>query len=156
MIAMIASSAAAIAAWFAVNFLGKPILAIREKRLQAIEAADRYFSVSFHSSDELRTTALKSLNEIGSTLRAYNREASIATRLWCRIFGYDLELAARCLFGLAEVARGQYSFSEDKRKDTLNALYVSLRATGHLSPQEIEAVHRKIAEAKGSLGARGN
>jgi hypothetical protein len=151
MITVIASSVVAIAAWFAVNFLGKPILALREKRLQAIEVAERYFSVGSHSSDEVCAAARKSLNENGCTLRAYNRESSIATRLWCWLFHYDLEGAARCLFGLAQVAGGHISVFEKMHKDTLNALYVSLGATGHLSPQEIETVNQLITEAKGNL-----
>jgi hypothetical protein len=152
MIAMIASSAVAsavaVAAWFAVNFLGKPILAIREKRLEALQFGERYSHVSSRSSDELRDTALKSLHDVGNALLAYSRERSIATRLWCWIFRYDLELAARCLFGLAEGARGEYSIPGEQRKNTLNALYVSLGATWHLSRQEIETMNRELAAVR--------
>jgi hypothetical protein len=93
------ASALAVFAWFALNFLGRPILSLREKRLEAIQVAERYSNVGFTSSDELRTAALKSLHDVGNALRAYSREASIATRLWRRLMKYDLDIAAHCLFG---------------------------------------------------------
>jgi hypothetical protein len=148
---LIGSAMAGALAWFTVNFLGKPILAIREKRLEALKTGERYSHVSSHSSDELRDRALKSLHDVGNDLQACSREGSIPTRLWCWIFHYDLELAARCLFGLAECVRGFYSISEEKRKNTVNALYVSLNATQHLSLQEIETIKQMIAEEKGNL-----
>src|SRR5579875_1220581 len=51
---LIGSAMAGALAWFTVNFLGKPILAIREKRLEALKTGERYSHVSSHSSDELR------------------------------------------------------------------------------------------------------
>ena len=152
MVTVIASSsAAAIVAWFAANFLGKPILAIREKRFEALQVGERYAHVNHMSSDTLRDTALKSMHEIGNALLAYSREQSIATRLWCWTFRYDLELAARCLFGLAEGPRGEYSISKEQRKNTLNCLFVSLGATRHLSPQEIKTVKEELAKTKAVL-----
>jgi hypothetical protein len=144
---MIESALVAVFAWLALNFLGRPVLAVREKRLEAIQVADRYSNVSFTSSDELRATAVRSLYDVACALRTYSREASIATRLWCRLMKYDLDLAARCLLGLAEGARGEYRVSEEQRKNTLNALYVSLGAMSHLTRAEIDAVRRVIAEA---------
>jgi hypothetical protein len=138
----------AIGAWFALNFLGKPILAIRESRLEALKFAERYSGVSFGSSDELRDTALKTLNNVGNTLLAYSRERSLATRTWCYLFNYDLEVAARCLFGLAEGPRGEFSISAEVRRNTLNALFISLGVTHHLSPAELVAVKKMIAEIK--------
>ncbi len=145
MTTLIVSAVAAVLAWFAVNFLGRPVLAVREKRLEAIQTAEQYFNVSLVSSVELRTTSLKSLNDVGSALRAYSREASIATQLYCHLMKYDLELAADCLFGLAKGAL-ENNISEDQRRNTLNALYVSLGATSHLTQTEIETVRRQIAE----------
>jgi hypothetical protein len=87
----------AIATWFSVNFVGKPILAIREKRREALQIAERYAFVRPWSSDDLQRPALKSLYDVGTSLRAYSREASVATRAYCRLMGYDLDMAARCL-----------------------------------------------------------
>jgi hypothetical protein len=134
-------------AWVVLNFLGRPVLAVREKRLEAIQVAERYSNVGIFSSDGLRDTALKSLHDVGTALRAYSREASIATRLYCRLMKYDLNFAARCLFGIAEGARGEFQLSEEQRKNTLNALYISLGATSHLTQAEIDTVRRAIADA---------
>jgi hypothetical protein len=61
---------------------------------------------------------------------------------------YDLDIAAHCLFGLAEGARGEYRMSEEQRRNMLNALYVSLSAASHLAHAEIDAVRREIADVK--------
>jgi hypothetical protein len=99
---MIAALVAAFpTALVALNFVGRPILALREKRLEGLQIAERYYRVDDDSSNALRDTALKSLIEAGTALRALSREASLPTRLWCKLRGYDLDLAARCLFGLA-------------------------------------------------------
>jgi hypothetical protein len=145
---VIFSVVAAVLAWFAANFLGKPVLAVREKRSEAIKTAEQYCAVGPDSSDELRTTALKSLNELGSALRACSREGSIATRLYCRLMKYDLELAACSLFGLAKCVL-EKNISENQRKNTVNGLYVSLGATSHMTQTEIETSKRHIAEAGG-------
>ncbi len=142
---VILSVVAAVLAWFATNFLGKPVLAVREKRSEAIKTAEQYCTVGPDSSDELRTIALKSLNELGSAIRACSREASIATRLYCRLMKYDLELAACCLFGLARCVV-EKNISEDQRKNTVNGLYVSLGATSHMTQTEIETSKRHITE----------
>lgn len=138
----------AVLAWFAANFLGQPILALREKRREAIQVAERYSSVSFISSEELRTTALTSFHDVSTALRAYSREGSIATRVLCRLMKYDLETAAQCLFALAEGPRGDYRITEEQRRNTLKALYVSLAATAHLTAAEIDTTRSMIAAAK--------
>jgi hypothetical protein len=148
MTSIVVSALIAIAAWFALNFFGRPILAIRESRLVALQIGERYSGVGFGSSDGLRDTALKAYNDIGNTLLAYSRERSLATRIWCYLFSYDLEVAARCLFALAEGPRGEFSINDDRRKNTLNALFISLGVKHHLSATELMAVKQMIAEAK--------
>ena len=148
MTAVIVSPILAIAAWFAVNFLGKPILALREKRLEALQIAERYSHVSISSSDALRAAALKSLNDVANALRGISREQAASTRMWCWLFGYDLEFASRCLFGLAEGPRGEYSISPVSGKVTLDALFVSLGAMSHLSPDDVAVAKREIATTK--------
>ncbi|MDE2167169.1 MAG: amidohydrolase family protein [Alphaproteobacteria bacterium] len=67
------------------------------------------------------------------------------TRAYCRLFKYDLELAAQLLFELAEGPRGEFVISPEQRKKTVNAIYYSLGATWHLSREEIGVVRREIA-----------
>lgn len=115
-----------------------------------MQIAEKYLNVNHASSDELRTTARASLNDVGTALRAYSREASFATRLWCHLWKYDLDVAAGCLFGLAQTAFGTYSISEEQRKNAITALYVSLGATRHLTQAEVDTVRRQIAEVRGA------
>ena len=143
-----------VAGWIVANFFGGPILALQEKRREALEVAERYYRVDSASSDGLRGTALKSLTGAGTALRALSCEASLATRLWCKLLGYDLDFAARCLFGLAQGARGEFRFEADSMEKTLNAFYVSLGAAGHLSPEVVKAVKRDIEIARKADEAR--
>ena len=80
-IPILASIPVAVAAWFAVNFFGRPILALREARLDALRISERYSTVVYSSSDELRSAALKALHDASNTLLAYHREHALATRL---------------------------------------------------------------------------
>jgi hypothetical protein len=77
-----ASAFVGVAAWVATNFVAKPILSLREKRLEALQIAERYLGVDFGSSDELRDRALRALIDTASALRALSRERSVAVRAW--------------------------------------------------------------------------
>jgi len=110
-----------VAGWFGTHFVAKPLLAVREKRLEALQIAERYSSVSFASSDEVRDRALRAFNDTASALRAFSRERSFAVQVWCRLFGYDLALASRCLLGLAEGPLGEYQLSSEQRAANTNA-----------------------------------
>jgi len=137
--------AAGSAGWFGTNFLGRPVVALRECRLQALQTAERYAHVDNHASDALRQRALSALHDSGNALRAYARERSLATRVASAVWRYDIDYASRALFRLAEAARGQYQYSDDIRRTTLHAVFVSLNATNHLSAQEIETARTEIA-----------
>jgi hypothetical protein len=143
---------ASILAWFALNFVGKPILTIQEKRREALEIGERYITVSSASSYDLRGRAVTALNDVGNSLRACTRERSIAVRAWCWLFHYDLDLAARCLFGLAEGARGEFSIGDVSRQKTLNALFLALGAAHHLSSADLQTLKSEIEKARGCDG----
>jgi hypothetical protein len=125
--------------WVGLNLFGKPILALRDKRREALEVAERYAYVGLHStpSEEYQNRALAALHDVGNSLRAYARESSPATRLYCRVLRYDLDFAARAVLGLGEAARGEYRIDETTRRLTLHALFVALGSTHHLSPGEV-------------------
>ena len=65
LVAAVVAAVASGAGWVVLNFFGRPILALQEKRLEALQIADRYSRVDDTSNDALRRTALKSLNEVG-------------------------------------------------------------------------------------------
>lgn len=138
----------AVASWVAANFIGKPIVALQEKRLEALKVAERYAHLGIGASGETRQRALTSLFDVANGIRAYAREGALATRLWCRIRKYDLECAAQALFGLAEIVRGEFRFPEEVRQNNLNAVFLSLGAGRHLSPNEVAQTRAEIAKAK--------
>lgn len=143
--------------WVALNFFGKPILTLREKRREALEVGERCAYVGLHlhgvligddgladhqSDDQKR--AFSELHGAGNTLRAHFRERSLATRIYCWFFGYDLDYAARALLGLAEAARVPYHTDERARRLNLHALFVTLGATHHLTVGEIAAARAEM------------
>jgi hypothetical protein len=136
-----AAGSVAIAAlgWVGLNLFGKPILGLRDKRREALEAAERYAYVGLHGTprEEYQKRALAALHDVGNSLRAYARESSLATKLYCRMLRYDLDFAARAVLGLGAAARGEYRIDERARRLTLHALFVALGSTHHLSPGEI-------------------
>jgi hypothetical protein len=145
---LIAGAAVAIATWFAMNFLGEPVVALQRQRIETLQIAERYSAVDASESEALRDVAANALLEAGTALRAYQRAWSTAVRLWCWMWGYDLDLAAQILFGLADGPRGKIVISPDARMHTLNALHVALGAHRHMSPETVAAVKRMIAQTK--------
>ncbi len=169
--------AVAVLSWVALNFFGKPILTLREKRREALEVAERYAYVGagrdrlpaairdteltyvvrdtglvdLHDrtpplSEEYQR-ALSALLDAGNSLRAHFRERSLAAQIYCRLFGYDLDCAARALLGLAEAVRGQHHINKRaRRRLILHALLVALGATDHLSAREIAAARTEIKQ----------
>jgi hypothetical protein len=152
----------AVIGWIALNFFGKPILILREKRREALEVGERYAYVGLDSfdgrllyddgmlsrpdrseSDEAQTS-FKALHDTGNSLRALARERSIATHLYCRALNYDLDKAASATFGLAEAARGKHVFDERTRRLMLHVLFVALGATHHLSSDEATAARAEM------------
>lgn len=136
----------AAVSWVALNFFGKPIWALREKRREALEVAERYAYVGLHGtpSEDYQRRALTALHNAGNSLRAHARERSLATQVYCRVFQYDLDFAARAVLGLGEAVRGEYRIDELARRLTLHALFVALGAVEHLSAGEIAAARAEM------------
>ena len=140
-----------IGAWFAVNFAGKPILELEETRKLALAAATRYWAISPQAVGETRARALAALYEAASALNGFSRAEALASRTWCRVFGYDLDFAAGALRGLAEGIRGKTIFPDEQRKLTVDAVHLSLNATRHLSATELAAARDAIERTKHPL-----
>ena len=132
----------AAVSWVALNFVARPVLAVRDDRRKALEVAERYAYVGLHGtpSEEYHKRALMALHDAGGTLRAHGRERSLAVRAYCRILGYDLDFASRAILGLGEALRGEYHIDEGARRITLHAVFVALGSTHHLTAAEVTAV----------------
>jgi hypothetical protein len=147
-LAPIVSSLVAIATWVAFNFAAEPVLALRKTRQEALGIADKFWAVNSSWSDEGHRNAISAPNGAAAALAEQRRADAVAVRKYCDWLGYDLELAARCLRGLAEGVRDEYSVSDETRKRTRDALFVSLGATRDLSAAEITAATEAIAAAR--------
>ena len=138
--------------WLALNFFGKPILTLREKRREALEVGERYAYVHSRNDDiqlynlhskatpnDEQNIAFSELTRVGIALRAHLREHSVSTSLYCWMFGYDLESGARALLNLARAVQNLDYIDPTLRRLILHALFVALSATHHLSVDEIAA-----------------
>ena len=127
-----------------------PMKLTRDFFRNLLEAAERYAYVGLHGSlsDEYRTGALAALHDAGNSLRAYMRERSLATRIYCGVLRYDLDCAARALLALGQAARGEYRIDETWCRLTLHVLFVALGSTYNLSAVEIAAARTEMKKPK--------
>jgi hypothetical protein len=124
-----------VAAWFVVNMIGKPFLAIRETRHEALRVAERYAYFGLTEIEGRTVAVRRELYDIASALTAHARGSSFFVRGWCKLAQYDLEAAARGLRGIGEMAGEQHD--ELRRSNTLSHVYVSLHADRHLSAETL-------------------
>jgi len=142
--------------WIGTYMVGKPILALREKREEALRVADRYAYLRWGSSEELVRTGRRALFDVSSSLRALSRTRSWALNLYCNFLEIDLEMASTALDGLGGIVGGPYDNVARERQ--LDAIHWCLRAYRHLSAERIQAIQDMLSEARssdGGLGERG-
>jgi hypothetical protein len=89
-----------VLAWFATNWVGRPILDTRQARIKALQAAEQNAYVGGAASAERVTEARAALRDAAAALRAISRGHSWQVRLYCRRFHYDLEEVASTLIRL--------------------------------------------------------
>jgi hypothetical protein len=142
----------AVIAWFMLNMVGRPILALRDRRLKALQLADRYAYFGPVDSPERVHEVRRELLDIASELRAQARSHNWLVRRYCWLFRYDIEEATLALRGLAQMAGGNYS--QQVRTNNLNHIHISLRAYRHLSPETLRK-HREIASETNNEEAKG-
>jgi hypothetical protein len=94
------SALAGALGWIGINFVGKPILALREKIQEALQAADRYAYIEWVSSEESVVAGRRALFDVASSLRAISRTRNLTLDLYCRCLELDLELASKAIDGL--------------------------------------------------------
>jgi hypothetical protein len=139
-----AGAGAAVPAWVAVNWIGKPILAVEDQRREALRIAERYGFTSPLESDDCVRVARRALIDLATAIHAHGRTLTRPARLYCTLRRYDFESAGHAMRGLAQMA-GDPRFHESTRANNLNWAYISLRAYGHLSAAEIQEVNDAVA-----------
>jgi hypothetical protein len=73
----------AVLAWFITNWVGKPIVDVRDKRIKALQAAEQNAYVGYAESGERVKAARAALNEGASALRSISRGHDWPVRLYC-------------------------------------------------------------------------
>lgn len=135
--------------WYVAQFYGAPILALRQKRHEALRLAERYAYYRAPPDDETiahTLAARRALFDISSELRALVRQHRIV-RIFNRLARYDLELATEALRGLAQML-GHDMYETTIKTNNLNAVYYALGADSHLTKEQRDELKREIAKAK--------
>jgi len=139
--------------WFITNWVGKPIVDVRDKRIKALHAAEQNAHVGYGASNERVTEARAALNEAASGLRSISRGYGWPVRLYCRLARYDLEAAAAALIHLHNITGHEY-FNNEARSLVRDAVYVFLHAHQHLSRKRVDEIKRQMEDLR-SRPARG-
>jgi hypothetical protein len=130
-----------VLAWFITNWVGKPIVDVRDKRIDALKAAEQNAYVGYGS--ERVKEARAALNEAASALRSISRGHGWPVRLYCRFRRYDLEGAANQLIRLHNMT-GEFGHDDKSRQVALDAIYLFLRAHQHLSRERIDEIKMRV------------
>jgi len=96
-ISILLGAIGAVLAWFITNWVGKPIVDVRDKRIKALQAAEQNAYVGYAATGERVKAAKAALSEAASSLRSISRGHGWPVRLYCRFARYDLEAAANSL-----------------------------------------------------------
>ncbi len=132
---ILASAGAGIGAWFVTNLIAKPILVVREKRLEALRVAERNAYLGPEASDERARAVRIALMDAASDLRVHARGQPWPVRLYIHLLGYNFEEAALAIRGLAEMAGNNWA--EVNRTRNLIHVYECLRAHHPFTPEEM-------------------
>jgi hypothetical protein len=134
-------------AWLAYNWAGKPIVDVRSARPDALKAAELYRFTGYGHGDEETNRAKAGLNEAATGLRSLGRGQPWTAKLYCRMLGYDLELAGSVLIGLAGLAGAFLGAENSSRRDGVDAVHVLLGASKHLSTERVSEIKQKLQTA---------
>lgn len=91
----------AVVSWFGLNWLASPVLTFLDDRRHAIEAVQEHGSIGWFPSEQAATAARSALGTAARRMLFYAQGGPGIVRLYCKMRGYDLQLAGRALNGLA-------------------------------------------------------
>lgn len=134
-------------AWFTANWIGKPVSEARAIRIKALYAVEQNAPVGAAAGDQRITAARVALNDAASGLRSISRGYSWPVRLYCLVFGIDLEMAASALITLHNMT-GNPGYNNDQRLLVVDAIYVFLKADRHLSKARIAEIKEQVERDK--------
>lgn len=146
-ISILVGAIGGLVVWFITNWVGKPIVDVRDKRIKALQAAEQNAHVGDGASNERIKEARAALNEAASALRSISRGHGWPVRLYCLFAGYDLEAAAYGLISLHNKT-GDLRYDDQIRQLILDAIYIFLRAHKHLSRERADEIKEQLERDK--------
>jgi hypothetical protein len=72
-VGILSAAIGGVLVWFITNWVGKPIVDLRDKRIKALQAAEQNAHVGYGASKERIKEARAALNEAASGLRSISR-----------------------------------------------------------------------------------
>jgi hypothetical protein len=139
----------AVVSWIVLHMVAKPVLNLREQRLDVLRLAERYAYFGPTDNAERVSVVRREIFDAASGLLVHSRGGSKLARLYCKAFGYDLEEAASALRGIGSMAGELHS--DDVRTNNLSHVYISLRAGHHLTPEARRSHQAAIDETKAKV-----
>jgi hypothetical protein len=130
---------AATLVWYAHNWIARPTLQARDRRLQALDAVENNGLAGGTAPQHRIREARDALNAAASGLRAIARGHHWPTRIFCFAYRCDLELATSAIVNLHNMTGNIYA-SNDARHLNIDAAYYYLGAGRHLSPARIKEI----------------
>ena len=148
-IGILSGAIGGVLVWYVTNWIGKPIIDVRDKRIKALQAAEQNAYVGCSAGDERVTEARAALNEAASGLRSVSRGYGWPVRLYCRLARYDLEAAANWLINLHNWT-GKIGYDDEARHQmAFDAIYILLHAHHPgLSRERIDYIKMRIGLEK--------
>src|ERR1700756_3513978 len=89
--------------WVTFIFIGKPIQDAATKRIEALDAAEQNWMAGARADQGRIEAARAALRDAGSKLRSVSRGHPWSVGLYCRLFGYDFEMAELALINLHNI-----------------------------------------------------
>lgn len=141
-------------AWLAFNWIGKPVLDVRSKRLETLQVIELHGYTGYGSSEANVNASKAALSDIAMYLRSFARAQPWTARLYCRVLHYDMEFAASAIIGLADLVGENLPAGSTTRRDNVDAVYMALNAHQHMTPERIQTIKDRIFRAKEEVRVR--
>jgi hypothetical protein len=142
---------AATFVWYVHNWIARPTLQARDRRLQALDAVENNGLAGGTAPQHRIREAREALNAAASGLRTIARGHGLPTRIFCLAYRCNFELATSAIVNLRNMTGNIYA-SNDARHFNIDAAYYYLGAGRHLSQARIKEIkdNPRLAMPEGS------
>ena len=143
-----------VVGWGASVFLGTPIRDsikdFRAIRNETLRIGTQYVTADWNSSKETVSRGLSAIDEVGNKLAAIWATRGLVLTLWCKMNGYDPDLAEGVLKGISHMVGAPAS--SEMRNNQIDALRLALGVRRGFSRERIVELQTMVAEARSKTG----